>query len=212
VDAKEPYHNLQYFEPVAEKKRARNPRDEKKIDPPKRGSRPAERQKDLWRYVDAGRAAPRFEILGEGLHALDDADGREREEGAAQAQDTEAEHKRERAYADAGGKQARCKRPMMLVNEPDADIAAEAEEHDAAEIDIAGIAQHQIEIAGERDVDGGQRQALAQLHVVADERRYDKNRDHQRNDPEERAAEDFHALTTLRAARKLRRGTRSALG
>ena len=49
----------------------------------------------------------------------------------------------------------------MRIDEPDADIAAEPEEYDAAEIDIAGITEHQIEIAGERDVNGGERQALA---------------------------------------------------
>ena len=60
------------------------------------------------------------------------------------------------------------------ADQKDADITAESEEHDAAEIDVAGIADHQVQIAGEDDVDGGEHQALAQLDVVVPERRATK--------------------------------------
>ena len=74
----------------------------------------------------------------------------------------------------------------MRINQPDADIAAETEEDDAAEIDIAGIAQHDVEVRGERDVDGGEHQALAHSYVVADGGQHHKSGDRKRNDPEER--------------------------
>src|SRR6516225_3370263 len=122
---------------------------------------------------------------------LDNADGRKREERTAQAQDAEAEDERQRAHADARCEQTCSQWPMMRIDEPDADIAAQPKEHDAAEIDVAGIAQHQIEIAGERDVNGGKRQTLAQLHIVADERRHDKRRNYEGDDPEERAAQHY---------------------
>ena len=65
--------------------------------------------------------------------------------------------------------------PMPVVHRVDADVAAEPEEDDVAEVDVAGIADHQVQIAGENDVDGGEQQALAQLDVIGeigDARRY----------------------------------------
>ena len=53
--------------------------------------------------------------------------------------------------------------PVSVVHEIEADVAAEPEKDDVAEIDVAGVADHQIEIAREDDVDGGQQQAFAQL-------------------------------------------------
>ena len=50
-----------------------------------------------------------------GLHPLDDADGGEREERAAQPQDAEAENQRQRAHADAGGEQAQAERQSERV-------------------------------------------------------------------------------------------------
>src|SRR5208282_393062 len=121
--------------------------------------------------------------------ALVHADGRQREERAAQPQDAEAEEQRQRADADASREQARGKRPAVRVHQPDADVAAETEEHDAAEIDVAGIAEHQIEIAGERDVNAGERQALAHFHVVSDRGRERESGNDERDDPEEWTAQ-----------------------
>src|SRR5262249_50945666 len=187
ADGEQPQAKFRDLDAVTQIKRGAHHGDEEKIDHPQRGPRPAERREHFRRNIDAGRAAPGFEIFDEGLHALDNADGREGEERTAQAQNSEAEHERQRADADAGCEETRGQRPMMRIDEPDADVAAQAKEHDAAEVDVAGIAQHQIEIAGERDVHGGERQALAHLHVVADERRCDERCDRQRDDPEERA-------------------------
>ena len=53
---------------------------------------------------------------------------------------------------DAGSEQARGQRPCVGVHQPNANVTAEAEEDDAAEIDVTGITQHQIEIARERDI------------------------------------------------------------
>src|SRR6202035_1064592 len=108
--------------------RGRHNRDKQKIDDPQSRAGPAERQEHFRRNINARRAAPWFEILYERLHPFDDADRRQREERAAQAQNAEAENKRERAHADAGGCETQSKRPAMRIDEPDADIAAEPEE------------------------------------------------------------------------------------
>jgi hypothetical protein len=43
---------------------------------------------------------------------------------------------------------------MPVVHQVDADVAAEPEEDDVAEVDVAGIADDQVQIAGENDIDG----------------------------------------------------------
>src|SRR5271166_2944578 len=58
--------------------------------------------------------------------------------------------------------------PIPVVHQVDADIAAETEEDDVAEIDVAGIADDQVQIAGENDIDRGEQQALAQLDIIGD--------------------------------------------
>ena len=75
-----------------------------------------------------------------------------------------------RLTRDAGRQKAGRKRPGVRVDQPDADVAAEPEEDDAAEIDVAGIAEHQIEIARERDIERREDQALAKLNIVAEHR------------------------------------------
>src|SRR5262249_45752959 len=95
---------------------------------------------------------------------------------------------RENAHADAGHEQADAERPSMRVDQPDADVAAQAEEDDAAEIDITGITEHQIDVARQRDVERGKDQALAQFDIVADGGRDDEGREHQRDDQEKGSA------------------------
>ena len=57
--------------------------------------------------------------------------------------------------------------PMPPRHQIDADIAAETEEDDVAEIDVAGISDHHVQIARQRDVHGRQQKALAQPDIVA---------------------------------------------
>ncbi len=174
-------------------------------------ARAAQRLKDRRRQVDAGGAAPRREILDEGLHRFVDADGREREERAAQPQDAEPENQRQHADADAGREQAGAKRPSVRVHQPDADVAAEAEEDDAAEIDVAGITEHQIEIARQRDVERGEQQALAQLDVVADRRARSRRSRSTSAMIQKNGRRSSSGIRVLRAlTRKCRRETRSA--
>src|SRR5215831_10930849 len=81
-------------------------------------------------------------------------------------------------------------------------MAAQAEEDDAAEIDVTGITEHQIDVARQRDVERGEDQALAQLDIVADRRRDDEGRDHQRDDPEKGPAhQPRHHKAPRRAAK-----------
>src|SRR5215813_9475590 len=149
---------------------------------------PAQRLENLGRQIHARGTAPGGEVLDRGLHAFVDADGRQGEEGAAQPQDAESENQRQNAHADAGREQADAERPGMRVDQPDADVAAQAKEDDAAEIDVTGITEHQIDVARQRDVERGKDQALAQFDVVADGGRDDEDRDHQRDDPEKGSA------------------------
>src|SRR5215471_18323317 len=100
---------------------------------------PGQRLENRRREIHAGGTAPGGEVLDRGLHAFVDADGRQGKEGAAQPQDAEPENERQNAHADAGHEQADAERPSMRVDQPDADVAAQAEEDDAAEIDVTGI-------------------------------------------------------------------------
>src|SRR5262249_25828070 len=107
---------------------------------------------------------------------------RQGEEGAAQPQDAESENQRQNAHADAGREQADAERPGMRVDQPDADVAAQAKEDDAAEIDVTGITEHQIDVARQRDVERGEDQPRTQRSMVAGGRRDAEDRDPRGND------------------------------
>src|SRR5207245_50959 len=117
-----------------------------------------------------------------------DANGREREIGSSQPENAEAEEKRKEADRSPGRERRRGERPTVRAHQEDANVAAKSEEDDAAEIDIAGVTEHQIQIARERDVNGRKQQALAQFNVLADEGREREGGDDERDDPEKRAA------------------------
>src|SRR6185437_4367892 len=137
---------------------------------------------------------------------LNDADGGKRKEGAAQPQDAKAEDQRQAADAHTGDRETRHQRPFVRIHQPDTDVAAQSEEHDAAEIDIARIAEHQIEIAGERDVERVEQQTFAQRHVVAVDGRQRERQHRERDDPEKRAAHHRRHQSAPRRERKMPAG------
>src|SRR6185312_13553983 len=92
-----------------------------------------------------------------------------------------------------GGQKTVAERPGVRTDQPNADVTAQPKEDDAAEIDIAGIAEHHIEIARKRYIECRQDQALAKLDIVAEDWRRHEDRDRGHDEPEERLAQHHSA-------------------
>src|SRR6185437_6690999 len=178
------------FDEVAQIKRKPHHADERVVDDPQRLGRAAERQEQFGRQIDSSAAAPWAEIGDEGLHRFIHANGGEGKISAAQPQNTESEGVGEGAHREPADHRSCHQVPTQRVHEIDSEIAAEPEEDDAAEIDVAGVTEDQIDVAGERHVDGGKQQVLAQLDIFSDARRDDESGDDRRHNPEKRAAQD----------------------
>src|SRR5665213_1926056 len=77
----------------------------------------------------------------------------------------------------------------MRTDQPNADVTAQSKKDDAAEIDVASIAEHHIEIARKDYVECRKDQTLAKIDIVAQDWRRREDCDRGRNEPEERLAQ-----------------------
>ena len=80
-----------------------------------------------------------------------------------------AESEQQRAQADhyPGHQRRQYQVPAAHGRQIKSDVAAQPVKDDVAEVHVAGVADHQIQIAGQDDGDGDQDEVFAQGNVVA---------------------------------------------
>ncbi len=91
-------------------------------------------------------------------------------------------------------------RPAVRAHQPHAQVAAQSEEDDVAEIDVAGVADHQVEVRGEDDVDRREQQLLAQLDVVVPQRQERERERRGHDQPVGRLSEERRGMDRHRAS------------
>ena len=79
-------------------------------------------------------------------------------------------------------------------HEPERDVAADPEEDDVPEGDVAGVAHDHVHARGERDEHEDEEELLAQARVVRDDRERRDERDHQKDERQERDTHLDHGL------------------
>ena len=137
--------------------------------------------------INVGVAAPPWIKVGnKRLHRFENADRGKSEVRSPQPQNSQPEDKGEQTDRNPRPDCRRNQRPSRDCGKIESDVAAQAVRDDVAEIDIAGVADHQVDVAGQCYGNRYDDEIFPKISVTGCQRQNGKHQSDAHNHPEER--------------------------